>query len=246
MKGSDRMATRVGAGKAVGYVRVSTADQAAEGVSLDAQREKIHAYSALHGLELLAVHADEGLSGKRADNRPGLQAALAEVCRAKGVLVVYSLSRLARSTRDCIALAERLERAGADVASITEKLDTTSSMGRFFFTLMAALGQLERDQIVERTTAAMSHLRRQGRRISGHVPFGFVLSGNGEMLVTEPQEAEVLARMRAAREAGESLRSIADSLNAMAVRPRAGKRWHASSVRSVLAADARRVEPSRS
>src|SRR5688572_19829638 len=151
----------------VGYVRVSTSDQAVDGVSLDAQREKVVRYCELHGLELLETFADEGISGKRADNRPGLRSALELVCKQRGVLVVYSLSRLARSTRDCIHLAERLEKCGADVASITEKLDTTSSMGRFFFTLMAALGQLERDQVAERTVAAMAHLRRQQRRISG-------------------------------------------------------------------------------
>lgn len=59
------------------------------------------------------VYADEGVSGKRADNRPGLQAALAEACGAKGVLVAYDLRRLGRSTRDAIDIADRLRRAGA-------------------------------------------------------------------------------------------------------------------------------------
>jgi DNA invertase Pin-like site-specific DNA recombinase len=96
---------------------VSTAEQAAEGVSLEAQAARLAAWCGAHGYTLTSadVHADAGYSGKRADNRPGLQAALDAVCGAGGVLVVYALSRLARSTRDALQIAERLERAGADL-----------------------------------------------------------------------------------------------------------------------------------
>ena len=79
---------------AYGYVRVSTEEQAREGVSLDAQRAKVQQYCDLHGLALARVYADEGISGKRADNRPGLQDAITAACGGKGALVVYSLSRL--------------------------------------------------------------------------------------------------------------------------------------------------------
>ena len=100
---------------AIGYVRVSTEGQATEGVSLDAQQAKIQAWCLANDVELGNVFIDAGLSGSRADNRPQLQAALDEVCRTGGVLIVYSLSRLARSTKDTIAISERLDRASADV-----------------------------------------------------------------------------------------------------------------------------------
>lgn len=229
--------------KAFGYVRVSTLDQAEAGVSVDAQPEKIRQYCALHGLELVQIFADEGLSGKRADNRPGLQQAIAAVCKARGVLVIYSLSRLARSTRDCINIAEQLDKSGADLASITEKIDTTSSMGRFFFTIMAAMAQLVRDQIIENTKGAMDYMRGQHRRISGPIPYGFDAVADGVNEKTgktkhklEPNAAELLnvAGMLTAREQGASLRAIANDLNDRRVKPRSGKQWHASSVRSVL------------
>lgn len=218
---------------AIGYVRVSTEDQASEGVSLAAQREKIRAYCDLHGLKLLGLEADEGLSGKRADNRPGLQEALKRTCQQRGVLVVYALSRLARSTRDCINIAERIENCGADLASITEKIDTTSSMGRFFFRLMASLGELERDQISERTTAAMAHLRRSGRRISRHVPFGFQLAKDRRTLRDDPREQKTLRLIQLRRDKGCSYHKIAAELNAHQVSPKFGEHWHASSVRSI-------------
>src|ERR1700722_7189304 len=107
--------------QAVGYVRVSTEGQAQEGVSLDAQRAKIEAWTKLNGYELHAVHVDAGLSGGRADNRPALQRAIDEACQLKAALVVYSLSRLARSTRDTLGISERLDRAGAGLVRLSEK-----------------------------------------------------------------------------------------------------------------------------
>src|ERR1035438_1425365 len=102
--------------RAIGYARVSTADQADFGVSLDAQTEKIRGWSLANGYELVEVKVDRGLSGGRCDNRPALQEALKAVSRGDS-LVVYSLSRLARSTRDTLMIAEALERRGADLVS---------------------------------------------------------------------------------------------------------------------------------
>jgi len=170
-----------------------------------------------------------------------LQAAVSDVCKNGGVLIVFSLSRLARSTRDCIELADRLERHDADLASISEKIDTTSSMGRFFFRLMASLGELERDQVSERTCTAMSHLRRRGSRISGHVPFGFDIAPDGQSLIANGVEQVVVRRIEVSRQLGNSFAAIADALNAEGVRPKAGVRWYASSVRSVLLSQQKRA-----
>jgi site-specific DNA recombinase len=218
---------------AIGYIRVSTAEQAEEGVSLDAQREKIGQYCNLHGMLLSETCADEGISGKRADNRPGLTRALDEVCRSKGVLVVYSLSRLARSTRDCITISERVEKCGADMASITEKIDTTSGMGRFFFRLMASLGELERDQISERTRAALQHKRLKGERI-GKVPYGYDLDPDGIRLVPKPPEQIMLGAIVGLKRGGASSHRIAAYLNAACVPAKNGGAWQPCSVRRIL------------
>ncbi len=117
--------------QAVGYIRVSTEGQVVDGVSLDAQRAKIEAWALLNDYTLTAVHVDAGISGKNC-NRLGLQAALSD-CRKGSALVVYSLPRLTRSTKDTIEISERLTKVGADLVSLSEKIDTTSAAGKMVF-----------------------------------------------------------------------------------------------------------------
>ena len=206
---------------AIGYVRVSTEGQATEGVSLDAQQAKIQAWCLANDVELGNVFIDAGLSGLRADNRPQLQAALDEVCRTGGVLIVYSLSRLARSTKDTIAISERLDRASADLVSLSEKLDTTSAAGKMVFRMMAVLAEFERDQISERTSAAMAHKKASGERV-GTVPYGFDLSADGVALTENPREQAELELICLLRQSGMSLPKIAALLARKGIRTKQG------------------------
>lgn len=215
---------------AYGYVRVSTAGQADDGVSLDVQRERIAAWCLVNGFDLAAVHVDAGLSGKRSDNRPALQAALDDVCKANGVLVVYSLSRLARSTKDTLAIADRLERAGADLASLSEKIDTTSAAGKMVFRMLAVLAEFERDLVSERTVCAMQHKRRQGERV-GKIPYGFDLAADGVQLVANAAEQQVLELVNELRRDGYTLRAIADELTRRGIPTKGNKAaWTHSSI----------------
>ena len=157
---------------AIGYIRVSTEAQANEGVSLDTQRAKIAAWCVVNDIELTTCFVDAGLSGKRSDNRPELQRAIDAVTTCGGVLVVYSLSRLARSTKDTIVISERLDKAGCDLVSLSEKIDTTSAAGKMVFRMLAVMAEFERDLVSERTTAALAHKRSQGKRTGG-IPFGW-------------------------------------------------------------------------
>lgn len=206
---------------AVGYIRVSTDRQATEGVSLEAQEARLRAWAAANDAELVAVHVDPGLSGGRADNRPELQAALDDACRLRAALVFYSLSRVARSTLDTLVISKRLERAGADLVSLTESIDTTNAAGKMVFRMLAVLAEFERDLVSERTATAMAHLRSQGRRISGAIPFGFDVVDGGH-LVPNPAEQETLSLIRQLREEGRSLRAIAAELEARGIATKSG------------------------
>lgn len=218
--------------QAVAYIRVSTEGQAQEGVSLEAQEAKIRAYCQLNDLELEAVFVDAGVSAKRADNRPELQRALRSVGKGKaGALVVYKLDRLARNTVDALEIAERLDRQGVTLHSITEKLDTGSAVGRFFFTLLASLAEMERGIIAERTAAAHAHKRSKGEPC-GHPPFGYDVHEG--LLVPNQAEQVTLARINALRSRGVSLRKVVAKLNTEGKVTKQRRPWSLSSLRSVL------------
>jgi site-specific DNA recombinase len=219
---------------ATAYIRVSTEGQATEGVSLEAQQAKIAAYCLANDVTLGNVFIDAGISGKRADNRPQLQSALDDVCQNGGILVVYSLSRLARSTKDTIAISERLDRSGADLVSLSEKLDTTSAAGKMVFRMMAVLAEFERDQVSERTTAALAHKKSKGERV-GKIPFGFNLAADGVTLLDNPAELRAVELIRSLNAAGHSLRSIAAELDKAGIPTKDGKAtWQHTTVKSIL------------
>jgi len=220
---------------AIGYVRVSTERQAEEGVSLEAQKERISAWCLANDYSLADVFIDAGMSGKRADNRPALQKAIEAVTHSGGVLVVYSLSRLARSTKDTLHISERLERSNADLVSLSERIDTTSAAGKMVFRMLAVLAEFERDLVSERTTEAMAHKRRLGQRISGRLRFGWDLEADGITLVENPEEQRVLELIGELKAEGESLRAIAAELTKRGIPTKEGRtEWKHSTVAGII------------
>jgi DNA invertase Pin-like site-specific DNA recombinase len=219
---------------AFGYLRVSTIGQVEEGVSLDAQRAKIQAWCLANDVELTGMFVDAGISGKRADNRPELQAALDAVCKSGGVLVVYSLSRLARSTKDTIQISERLSKSGADLVSLSEKIDTTSAAGKMVFQMLAVLAEFERNQISERTCSAMSHKKSLGQRV-GKIPFGHDLAEDGVALIENRREQAAIELIRLLRETGMSYGKVADVLNRKQIKTKEGAgQWESMTVMRIL------------
>lgn len=231
--------------KVVGYIRVSTERQAKEGVSLDSQKDKIAAWVALNAPgSTLVIHADEGLSGTIKD-RPALMSALSDVSEGD-VLVVYSLSRLARSTKQTIEIADDLQKKGVDLVSLSEKIDTTTAAGKMVFRLLAVLSEFERDQISERVQLAMDHKKNQNE-VVGHVPFGYSaledenriksLPGGGikkvKVLVSHPEEQGVLRQILEMRKRGMSFRSIASGLSDLGVKNRTGKPFNHVTIKTL-------------
>lgn len=220
--------------QAVIYTRVSTQRQADEGISLDAQTARCRDYCKGMGYEIAGEFQDAGISGGRADNRPGLQSALDHVTGSGGVLVTYSLSRLARSTRDALDIADRLDRAGADLCSLSESIDTTSAAGKMVFRMLAVLSEFERDLVSERTRAALSHKRASGYKTGGPVPFGYTADDTGK-LSPDPGEQRTVTLIHELREQGYSLRAIAAELKHRGIITRTGNTtWQTSVVSAIL------------
>jgi site-specific DNA recombinase len=217
---------------AIGYVRVSTQEQVVEGVSLDAQKAKIEAWAMLNNCELVGVVQDAGISGKRSDNRPGLQAALIEACERRAALVVYSLSRVSRSTQETLRMAEKLEKAGADLVSLSEQIDTTSAAGKMIFRILAVMAEFERDLISERTKTALAHKRMQGQKTGGYVPFGYD-SVEGK-LTKNAVEIEAVALIEELRKRGDTLRPICAELERRGIQTKRGRSWRPMQVSRIL------------
>ncbi len=221
--------------KAVGYIRVSTEDQAKEGVSLDNQRAKIRAYADLKDLDLVEIVEDAGISAKNL-NRPGAQKVL-QMARKKKVeaVIVYKLDRMFRSTIDALETTKRFDRWKVAFHSIQETLDTQSAMGRFFFTLTAALSEMERGIIGERTKAALKYKRLNGKKTGGDIPYGYYLDADGETLLVDTPEQKVICIIKKLRHEGYSLTAICQELKHRGFPTKTGKtKWHPQSVSRIL------------
>jgi DNA invertase Pin-like site-specific DNA recombinase len=145
------------------YLRVSTHTQAS---GLESQRRAIEHWLASNAKDMTVVeYSDFGISGAKAA-RPGLDKLMADV-RAGLVsqVVVYSFSRMARSTTSLLASLETFKRYDVAFVSITERLDTTSGMGLAMFTILAALATLERDLIRERVINGLRNAKAKGRQL---------------------------------------------------------------------------------
>ncbi|MGO9139146.1 MAG: recombinase family protein [Syntrophales bacterium] len=181
--------------KAIGYIRVSTEDQAREGISLDNQDSKVRAYADLHGLDLVDVIRDEGISGKSLE-RPGFERLQGILNSGKAQAVIaYKLDRLSRKTIDILTVLENWERQGIAFHCIQDRIDTTSAAGKFLVTILSALAQMERDLISERTIDALSHKKKVGEWC-GRIPFGYRIEGS--RLVENPEEIETIQKIKRA------------------------------------------------
>lgn len=229
--------------RVVGYVRVSTDEQAKEGVSLDAQRTRLAAYAVARRLDLAGFEEDAGVSAKSLQ-RPGLARALArlESGEAEGLLVA-KLDRLTRSVVDLQTLVTSHfgEAGGAQLLSLSESVDTRKANGRMLLNLMISVAQWEREIICERTAEALAHKRGRGERV-GTVPYGFRVvddgrrskSGRPAALEVDEGEAAGLALVAELHSKHKSLREIAAALQAGGFPTRSGRPWRHSTIQRIL------------
>jgi site-specific DNA recombinase len=226
--------------RVVGYPRVSTEEQAREGISLASQRAKIAGYASLYDLELIDVIEDAGVSAKTLD-RPGLQKVLAllDSGQAEGV-VLTKLDRLTRSLRDWSYLIDHYfgEKGGRKLFSVGDSIDTRTATGRMMLNMVMTIAQWEREIISERTCGALQHKIKMGERC-GKVRYGHVLASDGRMLADNPSEQETIRLMWSLRCEGRSFRQIADALKARGIETKEGNStWMPSTIRRILARSA--------
>jgi DNA invertase Pin-like site-specific DNA recombinase len=204
----------------VGYVRVSTAEQADSGLGLEAQRTAIADECARRGWKLLEVFEDAA-SAKTMLGRPALADALTAIESGDAeALVVAKLDRLSRSLLDFAGLMQRAHRKHWALVALDIGVDTTTPSGELIASVMATFAQFERRVIGQRTRDALAVKKAQGVKL-----------GRPRQL---PQR--VAHQIERARAKGETLAAIADALNRDGVpTAQGGARWHPSTVRAILA-----------
>jgi DNA invertase Pin-like site-specific DNA recombinase len=217
----------------VAYYRVSTDRQGASGLGLDAQHATVGAYVAsVHGT--IDASFQEIESGNHND-RPQLALALA-ACRARrAILVIAKLDRLARDTAFLLSVVRG---ADAGVAFCDLPQLPPGPAGKFILTLFAAVAELERGLISQRTKAALAVAKARGVKLgSPRLARGFdaAMSRAGRQVQTDRaarHSADVLPYIVAARAAGaKSLREVAAALTARGIEPPSGgDRWNAGQV----------------
>lgn len=222
--------------QAVGYVRVSSAKQVEEGVSIEAQKEKIKQWIKLNDANLIGIFEDNGITGRNTNGRPGFQEALELVVKEKAVMVCYSLSRLSRSTKDMLQIGTKLEKAGAELVSVQEQINTTTAAGKMVFRMLAVLNEFEIDLISERTKTALAHLKKQGKKTGGIVPFGWNVDETGK-LHKNPEEQKVIRKIMNLHNGGMKFQTIGNHLNGRGITTKTGKQWYAQSVKNVVLAN---------
>jgi site-specific DNA recombinase len=217
--------------RACAYVRVSTAKQAKEGLSLDEQQRAAEAHIEAQGWEHAGTFIEAGVSGRR-DDRPQLAKVL-ESSNGLDVLVIPKLDRLGRSTRHLLGTVERLEANGVRLVSLKDHLDTSTPSGRLLLRVLASVAEFESDMIGERVASVTAARAEQGKA-HGRPRYGYRSGEDGWELV--PALAQVVVRVFTEyAEDGLSQREIARRLNGEGQRRPDGGPWTQTNVGKVLA-----------
>lgn len=202
----------------IGYVRVSTAEQADSGLGLSAQRAAIETECARRGWGLAEVYEDAGTSAKSLSGRPALAAALGSLAEGQAsTLVVSKLDRLARSVADFAGLVRRAESEGWALVVVDLAVDMSTPTGGLLANVTASVAEWERRIIAQRTKDALAIRKAEGVKL-----------GRPRLL-----DAAVAERIRSERADGGTLQAIADRLNAEGITTPTGKVWSPALVRKV-------------
>jgi site-specific DNA recombinase len=217
--------------RAAVYTRVSTEDQAREGYSLEAQKERLLAYCEAQGWEMAEFYEENGHSGRNT-RRPAYQRMMDEKVKWD-VILVMKMDRIHRNSKNFMIMMENLEKWGKKFTSMNESLDTSTAVGRFVVDIIQRIAQLESEQIGERTYMGMAHKAENSPGLLGfNPPFGYRIQENDLSVV--PEEAATVRQIFARYSAGERMDEIARSLNRADVLTRRGSTWTKWSISHLL------------
>lgn len=216
------------------YIRVSTEKQADEGFSLDAQESRLRAYCDAHDWHICDNHiyVDAGVSGK-STNRDAFQAMM-QAAKAKEIdrIVAIKLDRLARNTKDFLAVVDTLQGYGCDLVLIKESFDTSTPQGKFALTMFAAIAELEASTITERVMTGKAQKAADGGYNGSRCPLGYTYSDN--QFSVDGATSDTVQDVFQWFVDGATMASIAQRLNDDGVTTAKGGAWYTSTIRYML------------
>lgn len=204
----------------IGYTRVSTFKQLDEGLSVEAQAERIRHYCAARDLPEPSIYTDAE-SGKTLDRQQWNRVMRLIKERRVRTLIVWKLDRMSRSLHDLIELAEALQRAECELHVIAENVSTDSPSGRLFYHILGALAQWTRETIAENTARVLAYKRSRNEYCGGSPPFGFYVDAT-KHLRPDPDEQKIVRRVLSMWRSGARVIDIYRTLEASGARNRAG------------------------
>ncbi|OZV10750.1 hypothetical protein CIW83_18185 [Tissierella sp. P1] len=218
--------------KAAIYIRVSTLEQAKEGFSIAAQKDRLISYCKAKGWTIQDIYVDDGYTGTNTD-RPALQSLLKNMNKFN-IVLVYKLDRLSRSQMDVLRLVEgEFLKNNIDFVSLLESFDTSTPFGRAMLGILAVFAQLERETIIERTKLGKERRAKEGYwRGGGNVPIGYNFI-NDELVIDDYESMQVKKVYELYLE-GKGADAIADYMTRKGYKNNNGYNWNSLQVIRVL------------
>ncbi len=228
---------------AIGYCRVSTREQADDGVSLDAQKSRITEFASSKDLVLYNILSEDGVSGSvPLKDRPQGSLIFKYIKENNVRLVVATkLDRLFRDALDCLAMVKEWEKHGVRVLLLDMGVDFSTPTGKAFLTNAASFAELERNLISERTKDGLEQVKKEGVRLGGE-SWGWKRvdsmdeKGRFKQVIVQ-EELEVIIQIKALRESGHTFQSICDTLLAEGVKTKKGGKWWPMTVKKICEMD---------
>ena len=215
------------------FIRVSTLDQVNNTDSVETHIERGKLYAQSREWQVVEIYNLAGVSGKSTIKHQQTRKMFDDIRSGKieGV-IISSLSRLARNTSELLEYSKFFEEHNASLISINESLDTSTSGGKFFYTLLSALSTYEREITYERQIASLNYRRKQGKFTGGMVSYGYKIV-DAEVVINE-EEAPVRRLIYDLFLEHQRMSSVAKELNDRGYVTRKGKSWSDTTVRRLL------------
>ena len=177
--------------KCILYPRVSTEMQV-DGYSLEGQKTSLKKFAEREEMQIVGIYEDAGKSGKSIEGRPAFKKMLADIKDGLEVdyILVYKLSRFGRNAADILNSLEFVQSYGVNLLCIEEGIDSSQASGKLLISVLSAVAEIERENILEQTMNGRREKARQGKWNGGPPPYGYLLEN--EVLKIQPSEAEIV------------------------------------------------------